>query len=195
MNQAGKRQKGKSFERDISKMVGKWWCDDEEAFYPTHGSGSVARRLDIHPADIGPIKQLEHPFPFSIECRKREVWNFESLLKGTKVHWMEWLLDAVEEAGPKYLSWLVLGRNYVPPLLVVPEMMHFQHMEGIEVPAHFAISLGDVAMKIRIYNLEEWMKAVPAAVYWEMNQASFDSLKYIEDFVEREVRNYLENRQ
>lgn len=74
----GKR-KGNGFERKAAQLLSEWWG---EKFHRTPGSGGLNWQDDNRVSgDIVPPK--DSLFPFNVECKKVEGWNFEQVLKGT----------------------------------------------------------------------------------------------------------------
>ena len=120
MENKGKKSKGDSFERQIAKEIGLWWEGDGTAFWRTSGSGARARRVDIHPGDIGPIKNLSRRFPFCVECRAREVWDLDRILWAPKPEPLVWFAENSRVAGDQYLSLLIAKKNFRTPVAVFP---------------------------------------------------------------------------
>lgn len=73
------RAKGQSFERVVAKILSTWWGEE---FHRTPSSGGLHWKRDNRVT--GDVVTPENSnFPFSIECKKVEGWNFEQLLKDT----------------------------------------------------------------------------------------------------------------
>lgn len=86
------RQKGATYERDIAKILSKW-CGIKLKRTPM--SGGWAKTGDITPVD--PEEMVD--FPFNIELKNRQGWDFKELIKGTnKRGIVDWWEQAVRDA-------------------------------------------------------------------------------------------------
>jgi len=87
------RTKGSEYELRISKILAEWYQED---FHRVPSSGGLRWGKDNRVSgDI--IAQEGSTFPFSIECKKREDWTFEQLLKGVgevESWWAQCIRDA-----------------------------------------------------------------------------------------------------
>jgi len=73
------KAKGSNFERKVAKLFSEWWGEE---FHRTPGSGGLKWKDDNSVSgDIVPPKDSK--FPFNIECKKHEGWDFEQIIKGT----------------------------------------------------------------------------------------------------------------
>lgn len=73
------KQKGAKFERDIAKLLSEWWGED---FNRVPMSGGLDWQKDNRvTGDIVPPPDSD--FPYTVECKKREGWDFEQVIKGT----------------------------------------------------------------------------------------------------------------
>lgn len=131
MRTGGGKSKGDAFERKIARDIGIWFCGDKDAFWRTSGSGARAHRDDIHPGDIGPVKNIPSRFPFCIECRNREAWSLDQLMKAPQPILLRWMVENAEVAGEDYLSLIIAKKNFYPPLAIFcnwyEEYQDFQH--------------------------------------------------------------------
>lgn len=104
------RTKGNSFERLVAKLLSNWW---DEEFHRTPSSGGLHWKRDNRVT--GDVVTPENSnFPFSIECKKVEGWNFEQLLKDTgeiKSWWCQCFKDS-EEVGK--IPLLIFSKNRSP---------------------------------------------------------------------------------
>lgn len=78
------KAKGNAYELKIAKQLSTW---SGYEFNRTPMSGGLRWQEDNNVSgDIVPPSELK--FPFSIECKKREIdWDFDSLLRGTSPIW------------------------------------------------------------------------------------------------------------
>lgn len=82
------RAKGAGYERKICKALTPWWdCE----FHRVPASGGLRWKQDNRVTGDIVVQEDVKDFPFVIECKKREGWNFEQLIKGTGevVSWWE----------------------------------------------------------------------------------------------------------
>jgi hypothetical protein len=80
---AGKHSKvkGDSFELKVGKILGEWWGCEFKRSPRSGGSGLYGMCKDLIPQD----QELEHKFPFSVECKKQEKWVLGDLFKPIKM--------------------------------------------------------------------------------------------------------------
>lgn len=104
------RNKGASFERKIAKQIGEWF---ECEAHRTPQSGGLRWAEDNRVSgDI--VVSLNVPFPFNIECKKHEGWDFEQLIKGTG-EVTDWWLQCITDAREiKKVPLLTFSKNYSP---------------------------------------------------------------------------------
>lgn len=101
--------KGQQFERDLSRDIGRWWCDDPNAFWRTSGSGARSKKAGIHFLDIAAIKMGLHEAPICIEAKNRKAWSFTPIVEDHKTSaalWSYWD-KAVLETCPGCLTLLI----------------------------------------------------------------------------------------
>ncbi len=107
------KQKGKSFENKVAKMICKIFEIDNKYI---KRSGSSGVRLDEHgDIDINHPK-IEQQFPFVIECKKNEKWKFNDLLGIGTVNKSNIFLDFISQSiteiyNDKY-GLIVFSKNY-----------------------------------------------------------------------------------
>ena len=82
MRKGGGKAKGRSFEIDVAKAIGKWWCNDGDAFWRNVSSGGRVHKVaSPYSGDISPVKDVAKPWRLHIECKKQEAWSFEGIAK------------------------------------------------------------------------------------------------------------------
>lgn len=124
------REKGAKFERTTAKDVSEWWDGD---FHRTPGSGGLHWKKDNRvTGDITPGEKESKTFPFSIECKKVEDWNFEQIIKGVGIvpdWWSQCVRDA-ESVGK--IPLLIFTKNRSPVFYMMP----MKDWRTIGVPFH-----------------------------------------------------------
>lgn len=112
------KQKGHGYERRISNLLTKWWQKKfpEEEFNRVPQSGGL-RWKDQE--KVGGDIVTPELFPYNIECKKRENWTFEQLLKGTGevLKWWEQSVKDAKRVGKKPM--LIFSKNYFPDLVMI----------------------------------------------------------------------------
>jgi len=97
------RIKGSNYERRICRLLSEWWG---EPIYRTPSSGGSHWKGDGVAMDPG--------FPFHIECKNRQSWQFEDLfkVKGELLkYWEQCEKDALESSK---IPLLIFTKNYRP---------------------------------------------------------------------------------
>ena len=114
----GSRQKGRVGEREVAKLLARWWTQIEPGcqFVPTPGSGGFAR-ADIRAAMqiSGDLCTTAKKFPFVIEVKRREGWNLERVQAGKPSPvwgWWDQCKRAAAEMNGKPL--LIFRKNREP---------------------------------------------------------------------------------
>lgn len=104
------RNKGAKFERDIAKILSKWWGEE---FHRTPASGGLHWQADNRVAgDI--VAPVDSDFPFNVECKKQESWNMEQIIKGTGdvVSWWEQCINDAKRVDE--IPLLIFSKNHSP---------------------------------------------------------------------------------
>lgn len=126
------KAKGSEFERRVAKVLSKWWGEE---FHRTPASGGLHWHEDNRVAgDI--VTPEKSKFPFTVECKKREEWMLEQIIKGTgeiEKWWTQALGDS-ERVGLKPL--LIFSKNFAPNYV----MMHLDDFMGIDIESKVEIS-------------------------------------------------------
>lgn len=140
------RNKGNSFERSVAKEISEW---TGTIVTRTPMSGGYNKFGDITPKD----PKLMQTFPFCIELKNREAWDFSELLKGTNkgVGIVSWWLQCVGDSEKsKKLPLLVFTKNLEPNYA----MTYKRIFDGIfqVKPVHF--DMGD----LRIFLFDDLLK-------------------------------------
>lgn len=113
------RNKGASYERKITKLLAPWWdCE----FHRVPASGGLRWKQDNRVTGDIVVQEDVKDFPFVVECKKREGWNFEQLIKGTGevVSWWEQNLSDVERLGdPSKHPLVIFSKNLSPDYYMI----------------------------------------------------------------------------
>lgn len=109
------KAKGSEFELKVAKLLSSWWGEE---FHRTPMSGGLHWKADNRVAgDI--VTPPNSVFPYNVECKKREGWLFDQVLRGTgEVE--DWWEQCVKDArGVGMRPWLIFARNFVPPYIML----------------------------------------------------------------------------
>ena len=132
MKKGGGRKKGSNFElvlaKQISEAIG---IPYGSAIRRTPNSGALTTRADLY---IAP--KFFDKFPFFLEAKCRESWNFHQYFS-SKVEWepVQWYKDAIEKAkiDPHYpetvIPILVFSQNRKVPLLMIRDDYYCQYAD------------------------------------------------------------------
>jgi hypothetical protein len=99
VRKGGGRQKGSRFELDLAKTISVWWCQDESLkdkraeelpFRRAPLSGGWDKKAAA--SDLIVTGLLAHPWPFALEAKCQECWDWEGLFKNNdkwpvKAYW------------------------------------------------------------------------------------------------------------
>lgn len=111
------KSKGADYERRIAKILGAWWG---ETFYRTPQSGGLIHQWGADTRIAGDITTpKESKFPFTVECKKREGWDLDQVIKGTgqvEKWWSQCIGDS-EKVGLKPM--LIFSRNFNPDYCMI----------------------------------------------------------------------------
>ena len=188
------KNKGSNFERELARRIGEWWCDDRDAFWRTSGSGARAHRDNIHPGDIGPIKNIPQFFPFCIEARCRESWSLDEILKSKVPDVLKWTVENSEVAGSNYLSMLIVKRNYFPTLVIIPNWVPLTISKSPDIqmgvsfhPNYFSVLIMELNKFFELFQPKDFIGVQP-------NSASLRELKEIEVRVCKDIQAFLDSK-
>lgn len=194
MKPKGRKAKGDNFERLIARQIGLWWCQDKDVFWRTSGSGARAHRDDIHPGDIGPVKNLPTPFPFCLELRNRQSWSLDEILKSKVPDILVWMVENSEVAGPSYLSVLIVSKNYYPPLIVIPNWLQLTLNKCPDI--QMGVGFHPNYFSLLIMHLDKFFELYPPEVFEETepNGVLLREMKAVEIDVCRDIKRYLDSK-
>ena len=140
------RAKGSEYERKVAKELGNWWGEE---FHRTPMSGGLHWKKDNRVAgDI--VTPPDSVYPFVTECKKREGWSFEQLLKGTGEVEKWWKQVTRDSSETGLYPLLIFAKNFSPDYVMIQMtvyMLLFQnyreHIEDAPRMATFTITLPD----------------------------------------------------
>lgn len=114
------RSKGHRQERVLVKKLEKWWGSP---FFRTPGSGAFATRgfIGANLSFAGDITTTDKSFPFLVESKNEEGWEFEQLLTADKNKMRKWWKQTCAECPYGSVPLLVFTRNHKPEFYMMPE--------------------------------------------------------------------------
>lgn len=145
------RNKGSGYERKIAKILGNWWADDSELFRRTPMSGGWAKEKIT--GDITPVKEEGENFPFSVECKKQEGWEFHQFWSKKSKFWSWWeqCTDDAKRSNKQPL--LIFSRNRISDFMAVRNIFDIWKMP------HFFLKFPDeFGEYIYVFKLEEFIE-------------------------------------
>lgn len=120
------KKKGSEYELKIAKVLSAYWGEE---FHRTPASGGLHWKQDNRVAgDI--VTPPDSVYPWVTECKKREAWTFDQLIKSTgeiESYWKQVCRDS-NETGLRPL--LIFSKNYEPNYM----MMH--HNDFLTLMGH-----------------------------------------------------------
>jgi hypothetical protein len=122
------RAKGRRAERDVAKLLAKWWrkIDKKVEFKPTPLSGGWGGRdggkhVRAHFKASGDLMTTSVSFPFTIEVKHREAWSMRNLVAGRATPVWDWWVQSQrqsEEEGEIAMLWF--RKNNFPWMVALP---------------------------------------------------------------------------
>jgi len=120
------RNKGRNFELDVAKLFTAW-AGSEFRRVPLSGgwqsskvvTGDIFLVAEYEAASIGDEPRVR--FPFSVECKKQEGWDFAQLFSDSekcplRLFWAQATSDARKL---KKLPVIIFSRNYLPIFIII----------------------------------------------------------------------------
>ncbi len=149
------RAKGASFERKIAKDLTAWWGD---SFTKTPSSGGLRWGQDHRvTGDIVPSEDAKD-FPFVVECKKRENWDFEQIIKGTgevPSWWEQAYNDNLRLGDHKKTPILIFSKNrspvYFMVLKTVQELLKLDSVDYFETTIAFKDLQNGTDLERKVY--------------------------------------------
>lgn len=111
------KHKGSEYERKIARILGAWYGEE---FHRVPQSGGLRWGDDTRVAgDI--TTHVDSSFPFTVECKKREEWTLEQLLKGTGDLESWWAQSINDSERVNLLPMLIFSKNFSPNYIMLQE--------------------------------------------------------------------------
>ena len=109
------KNKGGGFERKVAKKLREMWPDGEFERTPKSGGLQLKKGWKLG----GDIATTSPTFPFCVECKDREGWNFKQFLSpACQIY--KWWDQAVKDAKTTNKKpMLIFTRNYWPTFVAV----------------------------------------------------------------------------
>ena len=141
MKPGGAKSKGTGFELLVAKQIAKVLDIDQQRYLPRAPESGARVQWK---GDIVATDKLASIWPFLIECKKQEGWNFESLLRNGRTNIIaEWYIKACEQAKESYdkTPLLIFSKNYQPWWVAFP--LHIFNTAKLrpEFYIHFAMQM------------------------------------------------------
>lgn len=162
------KRKGSDYERLVASYMSKWWGCGK--FHKTPASGGL--HWDKDNRVVGDIVAPQgSQFPFVVECKKREGWNFTQILKGTGEFISYWEqvnedVKRVEEDGLQPL--LVMSKSHQPSFYVVRKETHdilgISDFNCFHTTIKFKVRGEEIIEEISIGLLDDLMKVTKEKV-------------------------------
>lgn len=136
------RAKGKIAEREVAAMVAAWWAAVEPGceFRSTPSSGGWATpQLRGHFKVAGDLTTTAKRWPFTVEVKRREAWNFANVSRGKASPVWSWWRQACKAADEESrVPILFLRKNSrTPEWFVILPALGFDwvpHFDKADVP-------------------------------------------------------------
>ena len=150
------RRKGHSFERDQAKAWGNWWGDVKLfARTPVSGGWKIA----------GDIACTDNDFPFVLEMKKRESWNF-GMLWSADCEIYKWLHQVVSDKTKKAPAWkipmVVFTKNHddIYCMMNTSEFLSMQDYIGNSCMSKMRFKLVNTDIDIMIFRQKEFFGVI-----------------------------------
>lgn len=152
------KAKGSEYERKIAKLLSKFWGEE---FHRVPQSGGLRWGDDNRVAgDI--TTPIDSVFPFTVECKKREGWELEQVLKGTGdvEKWWNQAVNDSERVNLKPL--LIFSKNFAPSYVMVrmDDFMPILKAKGGRLAfSYFVVCVLGKEFRV-VFNLDDFIKHV-----------------------------------
>jgi len=156
MKPGGAKDKGTGFELLVAKQIAKSLDINQQRYLPRAPESGARVQWK---GDIVATDKLAAIWPFLIECKKQEGWNFEALLKNGHSNIIaEWYIKASEQAKESYdkTPILIFSRNYQPWWVAFPLQLFVSANIKAEFYIHFAMQIEEVRLVGTICTYEDF---------------------------------------
>lgn len=152
------KAKGSEYERKIAKQLSAWWG---EQFQRTPMSGGLHWKNDNRVAgDI--VTPPDSVYPWTTECKKREGWELEQVLKGTGDVEKWWNQSVADGQRVNLRPLLVFSKNFAPSyvMMTLDDFMLILKTKGGRVPfSYFVVCVLGKTPRV-VFNLDDLVKHV-----------------------------------
>jgi hypothetical protein len=133
------RAKGRRAEREVAKLLAKWWGQLEPKceFKPTPLSGGWGGRdggahVRAHFKASGDLMTTARKFPFTVEVKHREQWSMKNVVAGKPTPPWEWWKQACRQATEeKGEPLLLFKKNNMPWMAALRHGLFFERTQAI----------------------------------------------------------------
>lgn len=109
---AKSKDKGRRGEREVAKLLSKWWGSD---FVRTPQSGGFSNQKFRNEWNAdSDVVTADETFPFSVEVKWREGWSLDHILTAWESPIWDWWEQAKRETAEGKQTLLVFKKNYQP---------------------------------------------------------------------------------
>ncbi|ACI91024.1 gp24.1 [Bacillus phage SPO1] len=151
------KAKGAEYERRIAKYLGAWWG---ESFHRTPQSGGLNWGTDSRVAgDI--TTPVDSKFPFTVECKKREGWDLDQVIKGTGQVEKWWTQCIGDSERVELRPFLIFAKNFNPDycMLKYDDFISLARKRKENNFNYFIIHTVGVPYKRVVVSLDDFTKA------------------------------------
>lgn len=115
------RSRGARYERKVRDVLSEWWGSE---FTRTPQSGGFAtKQFRDNWNAAGDVVTPDDTFPFSVECKNQEDWEFEKLLTAPKNNLFLWWEQTYDQTDlMSKIPLLVFTKNYKPDFFMMAEV-------------------------------------------------------------------------
>jgi hypothetical protein len=152
------KAKGSEFERKVAKALSQWWGEE---FHRTPMSGGLHWKEDNRVAgDI--VTPPDSLYPFTTECKKREGWDLEQVLKGTGDVEKWWNQAVADGERVKLKPLLIFSKNFAPSyvMMTLNDFLDISKAKDSRLPFNYFI-ISVLGKEVRVVcNLDDFIKHV-----------------------------------
>lgn len=150
-------RKGGDFERKIAKVMTEW---TGVKFERVPASGGLHWKKDNRV--YGDIVCNDPTFPFVVECKNRQSWNMDALIKGNKAVEKWWAQVNKDATDTQLTPMLIFTRNQQPDYIMLTAECFAEGLiemsSGSDPDFWMSVRVGGEL--VHIFNLEEFMEQV-----------------------------------
>lgn len=140
------KRKGNDYERKIAKLFTEWWG---EPFYRTPNSGGLGWQGKKIAGDL----ITPDNFPFVVECKKEENWNFEQIIEGRGIFYKWWEQVIRDAKKVEKLPLLVFSKNHSNDYIALYKKIYEHMFRSNNLPPSLFINNVIITALSSLYNL------------------------------------------